>query len=159
MANKPQGSLERVRQALADAGLESEIVELPESTRTAADAARAVDCQVAQIVKSLVFRGQESGRAYLVLTSGANRVDTAKLQAELGEAVKMADAEFVRQRTGFSIGGVAPVGHRQPVPTLIDRDLTQHDEIWAAAGTPNAVFRLSPAQLQQLVGDRLAEVA
>lgn len=156
MANQ---SLDRVRQALQAAGLQAEVVELPDSTRTASEAALAVGCQVAQIVKSLVFRGIRSDRAYLVLTSGSNRVDTSKLQRELGEPVEMADPQFVRDRTGFSIGGVAPVGHQQPVTALIDRDLLDHDQIWAAAGTPHAVFRLTPAELQQLVGDRIAEVA
>lgn len=156
MGNK---SLDRVRQALQAAGLSAEVVELPDSTRTAGEAAQAVGCRVDQIVKSLVFRGSQSDRAYLVLTSGANRVDPSKLKRELGEAIEMADPEFVRQRSGFSIGGVAPVGHQHPMATLIDRDLLQHQEIWAAAGTPNAVFRLTPEELQLLVGDRIADVA
>lgn len=159
MGNKPSGSLERVRQALAAAGLQAEAVELPGSTRTAQQAAEAVGCQVGQIVKSLVFRGLETDAPYLVLTSGANQVDLQKLQAELGEPVEMAHPDFVRERTGFSIGGVAPVGHQQPLTALIDRDLLSHAEIWAAAGTPHAVFRLTPQQLQQLVGDRVADVS
>lgn len=158
MGSKPQGSLERVRRALAEAGLEGELVELPDSTRTAQDAAGAVGCEVGAIVKSLVFRGANSGAAYLVLTSGSNRVDTGVLGKLLGEELKLADAEFVRAHTGFSIGGVAPVGHLNPIRAIVDRDLLLHSEIWAAAGTPNAVFRLTPAQLQQLVGDRVMQV-
>lgn len=159
MGNKQTGSFERVRQALAQAGLDAAPVQLPDSTRTAQEAAQAVGCQVGQIVKSLVFRGGRSGAAYLVLTSGANRVDTARLARQVGEPVEMADADFVRQHTGFSIGGVAPVGHLHPVQAIVDQDLLQHSEIWASAGTPNAVFRLTPDQLQQLVGNRVASVS
>lgn len=158
MGNKPQGSFERVRQALREAGVDAAPVELPASTRTAEDAARAVGCEVGQIVKSLVFRGARSGSAYLVLTSGSNRVDPRALQEVVGEPIAMADADFVRSHTGFSIGGVAPVGHLNPIQAVVDQDLMQHDEIWAAAGTPNAVFSLTPSQLRQLVGDRVARV-
>lgn len=158
MGNKPQGSFERVRKALHEAGLNADPVELPDSTRTAQDAAQAVGCEVGQIVKSLVFRGADSGRAYLVLTSGSNRVDPQALEAEVGEPVAMADADFVRSHTGFGIGGVAPVGHLNPIQAIVDQDLLQHAAIWAAAGTPNAVFSLTPHQLQQLVGDRVARV-
>lgn len=130
----------------------------PEGTRTAADAARAIGCDVAQIVKSLVFR-RDGGEPLLVVTSGANRVDETKVAALVGEPVGKADAAFVRAATGFAIGGVPPAGHAVPVVTLVDEDLLGLDEIWAAAGTPSTVFRLTPAELVELTGGRVADVA
>jgi prolyl-tRNA editing enzyme YbaK/EbsC (Cys-tRNA(Pro) deacylase) len=152
-------SAERVRQALAAAGLAAEIRVLAASTRSAADAAAAVGCSVAQIAKSLVFRARPSDRPVLVVASGTNRVDEAAVAALVGEALAKADAAFVRDRTGFAIGGVAPVGHREPPLVVIDRDLLGFDAIWAAAGTPNAVFRLTPADLVRITGGRVASVA
>lgn len=134
------------------------VIELPESTRSAKDAAQAVHCQVGQIAKSLVFSGDASGVAILVIASGANRVDEARLAAELGEPVKISSAEVVRQKTGFAIGGIPPVGHLTPLPTYIDEDLLAYDEIWAAAGTPNAVFRLDPADLIRMTSGRVIKV-
>ena len=121
-----------------------EIKELDRSTRTAAEAAAAVACDVAQIAKSIVFRGAGSGRAVLVIASGANRIDETAVGALLGEKLGKADADFVRRETGFVIGGVPPLGHDRPVATFIDADLLAFGEIWAAAGTPYAVFRLDP---------------
>lgn len=152
------GSVARVRAALAALGLTSEVKEFDASTRTAADAARAIGCLQAQIAKSLVFRAKESGRAVLVIASGSNRVDEKKVAALLGEGIGKADADFVRNETGFAIGGVAPVGHTGPVTVLIDADLQQFAEIWAAAGAPNAVFRLTPADLARVTGGQVAEV-
>ena len=140
-------------------GPEYEVLEFDASTRTAADAAAAIGCTVAQIAKSLVFRAEASGRAVLVVASGVNRVDEAKVAAILGEKIGRADADFVRAKTGFAIGGVPPVGHSEPSPTLIDEALFAFAEIWAAAGTPNAVFRLRPADLLQLTGGVRASVA
>ena len=135
-----------------------QVVELPASTRTALEAASAVGCQVGQIVKSLVFRRQDSEAPLLILASGANRVNEAGVQALLGEAVGKADADFVRLHTGFAIGGVPPLGHPQALVTLIDADLLQYAEIWAAAGTPNAVFRLTPDDLVRITGGRVIQV-
>lgn len=145
-------SVERVREALAALGLQTEIREFSASTRTSADAAAAIGCSVAQIAKSLVFRAKPSGRAVLVMASGANRVDEAKLAAALGETIGKADAEFVRAETGFAIGGVSPIGHDRGalgtrLKTFIDEDLMSLSEIWAAAGSPNSVFRLTPQDL------------
>lgn len=151
-------AVERVRAALAAAGLAVEIVALPDAARTARAAADAIGCELAQIANSLVFRGETSDAALLVMTSGANRVDVARVAALVGEPVGKADAAFVRAATGFAIGGVAPVGHAAPVRTLIDRDLFRHAEIWAAAGHPHAVFRLSPDALLRLTGGAVAEV-
>jgi prolyl-tRNA editing enzyme YbaK/EbsC (Cys-tRNA(Pro) deacylase) len=152
-AGKPEGSsIDRVRAALAAHGLATEIKEFAASTRTAADAAAAIGCSVGQIAKSLVFRAQPSGRAVLVIASGSNRVDEGKLAAALGETIGKADAEFVRAETGFAIGGVAPVGHGVVIRTFLDADLMDYAEIWAAAGSANSVFRLSPADLVRITG-------
>jgi prolyl-tRNA editing enzyme YbaK/EbsC (Cys-tRNA(Pro) deacylase) len=157
-APPPAGGADRFRAALASAGLTNPIVELPESTRTAGDAARAVGCEVAQIAKSLVFRAATSGRPVLVVASGANRVDEAAVGELIGEPIGKADAGFVREHTGFAIGGVAPIGHVVTPLTLVDEDLLTFDSIWAAAGTPNAVFRLTPAELLDLTGAQPAAV-
>jgi prolyl-tRNA editing enzyme YbaK/EbsC (Cys-tRNA(Pro) deacylase) len=133
-------------------------MELPQSTRTAADAAKAIGCEVGQIAKSLVFRAIESGSAVLVIASGTNRVNESAIAAAIGEPIGKADADFVRARTGFAIGGVPPIGHPEPIRTFIDEDLLRFDRIWAAAGTPNAVFELSPADLGQLTGGSVIRV-
>jgi len=151
-------SVRRVQEALAAAGGGHTVVALEQSARTSAEAASAVGCKVDQIAKSLVFRGQQSQRAVLVITSGANRVDERKVAALIAEPVGRADAEFVRQRTGFAIGGVAPVAHAEPLVILIDEDLLRWPEIWAAAGHPNTVFKLTPDDLVRLTGGRVATV-
>ena len=130
----------------------------PAGTRTAADAAAAIGCDVAQIVKSLVFR-KGSGGALLVLTSGRNRVDESKVGALVAEPISKADAAFVREVTGFAIGGVPPAGHPEPIDTLVDRDLLPLGEVWAAAGTPQTVFPIGPDELVRLTGGRVADVA
>ncbi len=139
-------------------GARFEVLEFDASTRTAADAAAAIGCTVAQIAKSLVFRRQ-TGSPVLVVASGVHRVDEKGIATLVGEPVQRADAEFVREATGFSIGGVPPVGHTTPPVVLIDEGLMGFGEIWAAAGTPNAVFRLTPADLVELTGGRVAAVA
>ena len=134
------------------------VLEFDAGTRTAADAAAAIGCTVAEIAKSLVFRA-ESGKSVLVIASGANRVDEKKAAAVVGERIGRADADFVREATGFAIGGVPPLGHATQPIVLIDQGLMQFGEIWAAAGTPNAVFRLTPADLVALTGGVVAEIA
>ncbi|HEU4385412.1 MAG TPA: YbaK/EbsC family protein [Anaeromyxobacteraceae bacterium] len=156
---KSSRSVERVREALAALGLASEVKQLEASTRTAEDAAAAVGCQVGQIVKSLVFRSEATGDALLVLVSGTNRASEPRLSALSGGPVARADADFVRDRTGFAIGGVPPLGHARPLPTLIDRDLMAFPVVWAAAGSPNAVFALSPADLQRITAGRIVDLA
>jgi prolyl-tRNA editing enzyme YbaK/EbsC (Cys-tRNA(Pro) deacylase) len=148
-------SAERVAAELRRRGFELEVVELPKSARTAAEAAAAVGCEVAAIAKSLVFRAA-GGRPVLVIASGANRVDEARVGELLGEAVGRADPDFVRASTGFAIGGVPPVGHTVQPVVFIDEDLLALDVLWAAAGTPRSVFQLSPAQLVELTGGRVA---
>lgn len=152
-------SAARVASALQARGFSFEVQELDRSTRTAHEAAQAVGCSVGQIAKSILFRGAASGRPVLVITSGANRVDEAAVAALLGESLGKADAEFVRRETGFAIGGVPPVGYGRPIATFIDEDLLAHDEIWAAAGTPFAVFRLPSSALAGLTGGTVARVA
>ncbi len=152
-------SAQKVQDALAAAGFSNRVVELPDSTRSAAEAAAAVGCTVGQIAKSLVFRGVPSGRAVLVIASGAHRVEEGLLADALGEQIGKADAEFVREQTGFAIGGVPPVGHPRPLVTLVDEALLAHAEIWAAAGHPRAVFRLTPAELVAMTGGRIIRLA
>ncbi len=159
MANQElSAAAARVQRAVAAKGFDFEVRELPDSTRTAAQAAQAVGCSVAEIAKSLVFKASESGRAVLVITSGANRVDTQKLAALLGEKIGKADADFVRARTGFAIGGVPPVGHAGHLQTFIDEDLLRLETIWAAAGTPNALIALPSDALERLTGGAIANV-
>lgn len=134
------------------------VLEFEASTRTSADAAAAVGCSVAEIAKSLLFRAR-SGRPVLVVASGINRVDEKKVAALIGEKISRADADFVRERTGFAIGGVPPLGHATPPVTVIDEDLLLLPAIWAAAGTPNAVFRLTPLDLVELTGGTVGSVA
>ena len=153
MAPELSPAAARVQAALHAAGLELRVIELPASTRTAADAAAALGCSVAQIVKSLVFRTVNSHEAVLVLASGGNRVDEQRVGVQLGEPIEKANADFVRQRTGFSIGGVPPIGHAAALRTLVDADLFALSELWAAAGTPHAVFPLTPADLRVLIPD------
>lgn len=150
------GSVDRVRQALAAAGHSDELAAFPASTRTAAEAAAAVGCDVAQIAKSIMFRAGET--PVLVVASGANRIDAGKVAALVGGAVDRPDAAWIRQVTGFAIGGVAPVGHLTPPVVLIDADLAAIDPIWAAAGAPNTVFRTRFDDLVRISGGRVGDV-
>jgi prolyl-tRNA editing enzyme YbaK/EbsC (Cys-tRNA(Pro) deacylase) len=149
-------SVERVREALLAAGHADTITMFPEGTRTAQDAASAVGCSVAQIAKSIVLRTGE--QVVLVIASGANRVDTKKISARLGQPAKPAEGRWVRDTTGFAIGGVAPVGHRGPVRIFIDRDLAALDPVWAAAGSPRHVFRTTASDLAGLTGGEVIDV-
>jgi prolyl-tRNA editing enzyme YbaK/EbsC (Cys-tRNA(Pro) deacylase) len=152
-------SVERVASALEDLGLGGRSRELPDSTRTAAEAGAALGCEVGQIVKSLVFRLPSTDAAVLVLASGSTRVDVGKLAAVLGEPVEQASGAFVRERTGFAIGGVAPVGLVAPVRTLIDRGVLAWDRVWAAAGSPRTVFDALPSELVDATGGTVVDVA
>jgi prolyl-tRNA editing enzyme YbaK/EbsC (Cys-tRNA(Pro) deacylase) len=142
-------SLARVRAALQAAGVASEPVEMPAETRTAQQAATAAGCELDQIVKSILFAGR-SGRLYLFLTAGGNRVDTARASALAGEDLGRAEIAQVRAVTGFAIGGVAPVGHLSPLPIWIDPRLQDFATVWAAAGTPRHIFAIAPADLQRI---------
>jgi len=158
MSKKLKSSAQKVQEALREHGLACEVVQMQDTTRSAQDAARAVGCEVGQIVKSLVFKGKQSQQPVLVVTSGANRVNEKAIGKELAEPIKMADPEFVRQVTGFAIGGVPPVGHRHALKIFIDEDLLQYEEIWAAAGTPHAVFRLTPGDLKTITNGKVISV-
>jgi prolyl-tRNA editing enzyme YbaK/EbsC (Cys-tRNA(Pro) deacylase) len=149
---------QRVQDVLRAKGLEADVRHMPASTRTAQDAADACGCQVGQIVKSLIFRGVRSGQAYLLLVSGANRVDEAVAATQIGEPLSRPDAQFVRDATGFAIGGIPPLGHATPIATFIDETLLGYEVVWAAAGTPDAVFAIAPGRLAEAIGARTIRV-
>jgi prolyl-tRNA editing enzyme YbaK/EbsC (Cys-tRNA(Pro) deacylase) len=150
---------QKVKKVISAFGIEANVIELPDSTRTAIEAAQAIGCTVAQIVKSLVFRGVESNKAILIEASGINRVNEKTVAALVGEAILKADADFVRAKTGFAIGGIPPLGHSSEIGTvLIDEDLFQYQELWAAAGTPHAVFPLTPDNLVKISGGKVVSI-
>ncbi len=151
-------SARKVQEALNSLGYDITVIEFAESTRTAQEAAERAGCTLGQITKSMIFKGKTSGKPILVLTSGANRVNEARISEYAGEPIGRADADFVRKTTGFAIGGVPPLGHLQKMETYLDEDLMQYPTIWAAAGTPNAIFELTPADLQKITGGRVVEV-
>ena len=147
---------DRVRAALSAAGVAARIEEFPSSTRTAQEAAAAVGSSVGQIVKSLVFLAGDA--PVLALVSGVNQLDPTRLAALTGAQIGKADADAVRRATGYAIGGVPPVGFPAPIQTFIDRDLLQYDVIWAAAGTPRHVFRITPAELVRITAGTVADL-
>jgi prolyl-tRNA editing enzyme YbaK/EbsC (Cys-tRNA(Pro) deacylase) len=148
----------RTSQLLRAAGIDAQVVEFEQPTRTSVEAAAAIGCAVAEIAKSIVFRGKTSGQAVVVVASGGNRVSEIKVAAKLGESLARADADFVRMTTGYAIGGVAPVGHSQSVRLLLDEDLQRFETVWAAGGTPFSVFPIKPHQLRSLTGADWADV-
>ena len=150
-------SLARVKAALQAAGEPVEVLEMGESTRTAAEAAAAAGCEVDQIAKSIIFRGEETGHVVLFLTAGGNRVDPAKAASVAGQPLGKADAALVRAETGFAIGGVAPVGHLSPVAAFFDARLSDFAQVWAAAGTPRHIFAIDPGRLLALTGATVAD--
>jgi prolyl-tRNA editing enzyme YbaK/EbsC (Cys-tRNA(Pro) deacylase) len=146
-------SAENVQRALAEKGLKLEVLELEASTRTANDAARTIGCQVRQIVKSLLFRTKETERPIVLLVSGKNRLNEEAIQRNIGEKIIKADANFTREITGFAIGGIPPLGHSNPISLVyIDEELLQYETLWAAAGTPFALFSLPAKDLQKVTG-------
>jgi prolyl-tRNA editing enzyme YbaK/EbsC (Cys-tRNA(Pro) deacylase) len=151
-------SQDRVKHAAEKAGLDITVLEMPQSTRTAEEAAAACGCAVGQIVKSLVFKRADNGRPVLLLVSGANRVDLDKVAGVIGSELQRADADYVRAETGFAIGGVAPIGSTTPIATYMDEDLLAHDAIWAAAGKANSLFRTEPAPLARAAGAQVISV-
>ena len=141
---------QKIQDILDEKGFSFKVLELPSNTRTAQEAADTIGCTVAQILKSLIFRTRETKKPVLVLASGINRVNEKIIARHVGEKIEKADAEFTKQVTGFAIGGIPPLGHTQKIMTYIDEDLLQYDELWAAAGMPNAVFSLTPEALEKL---------
>ncbi len=156
--SKQNSNIKRVQIELQSLGIDTEIIELPASTRTALEASRAVECYVGQIVKSLIFEGISSQKPILILTSGSNQVDENLVSTEVGEKIKFASAEIVRIETGFAIGGVSPFGLKKKISKYIDVDLLQYPFIWAAAGSPNAVFSIHPDILVNSVGAKVISV-
>lgn len=150
---------QRVQLALQSLGSTAVIREHPEACRTSAEAAAVLGCEVAQIAKSVIFKGETSGGSILVIASGANRVDTAKVAAVAGEKPGKADADFVREHTGFVIGGVSPIAHAKPGKVFFDRDLLQFDRVYPAGGTPQAMFAIEPNELLRVSGAVLADIA
>jgi Cys-tRNA(Pro) deacylase len=151
-------SAQKIQDLLNSLGYDYTVIEHAESTRTAQEAAERAGCELGQIVKSLIFKGRETNKPILVLTSGANRVDEKRLSRYAGEAVSRADADFVRAVTGFAIGGVPPIGHAQKMETYLDEDFLQFQTVWAAAGTPNAIFELKTEDLQKMTGGRIVRI-
>ncbi len=151
-------SAQKIQNLLTELGYAYTVVEHAESTRTAQEAADRAGCQLAQIVKSLIFRGKASNKPILVLTSGANRVDEKRISSYAGEPIARADADFVRAVTGFAIGGVPPIGHLQSMETYIDEDFLAFPVIWAAAGTPNAIFELKTEDLSKMTDGKVVQV-
>jgi len=158
MSKDLSSSAQKVQDILKERGFSSLVVELPDSTRTAREAAQAVGCRVEQIVKSLVFKGRNSNKPLLVVASGSNRVNEQRLSELAGEPIEKADADFVRQRTGFAVGGVPPLGHTEQLEIFIDQHLLQYEQLWAAAGTSHAVFQLSPSELKVMTGGRVVSI-
>ena len=152
-------SAQSVRNVLTNHGLDCEVKEMSSSTRTAQEAADSIGCDVAQIVKSLIFKTKETHKPVLILASGPNRVSENLIESYIGEKITKADADFAREVTGFAIGGIPPVGHKQPIDYIfIDQDLLKYDSIWAAAGTPNAVFNMQVSDLVGITNGKVVSV-
>ena len=158
MSEELSSSAAKVQEVLDAHGVACQVVEMKQTTRSAQQAAEAVGCRVGQIAKSLIFKGKRTHQPVLVIASGPNRVNEKKVSRIICEPLAKADADFVRENTGFAIGGVPPVGHRKPLRTLIDEDLLKFSEIWAAAGTPNAVFKLTPEELKKITHGQVISI-
>ena len=159
MTKQLSPSAQKVQDALRTLGFDLTVIENAESARTAQEAADRVGVTLGQIVKSLIFKGKISGKPILVLTSGSNRVDEERIKEYVGEKIGRADADFVREVTGYAIGGVPPIAHVKQIETYLDEDLLQYNVIWAAAGTPNAVFKLTPENLQKMTNGKVIGVS
>jgi len=157
MSSLPK-SAQKVQDVLNTFSIGLQVIEMPDSTRTAQEAADALGCTIGQIAKSLIFRGAASGNPILIIASGANRVNEKAVGRLIGEKLQRADADFAQEQTGFAIGGIPPVGHINPIATYIDEDLLSFDVIWAAAGTPHAVFKLSPEHLKAITGGQVISI-
>ena len=151
-------SAQKIQALLNSLGYNYTVIEHAESTRTAQEAADRAGCELGQIVKSLIFRGKTSGKPILVLTSGVNRVDEKRISGYAGESISRADADFVRTVTGYAIGGVPPIGHNEKMETYLDEDFLQYKMVWAAAGTPNAIFELTMDDLQKMTEGKITQV-
>ncbi len=152
------GSAKKIQDFLIDNGFSCEVKELPDSTRTADEAAKAIGCEVAQIAKSLIFIDKASNHPILIIASGINQVDVKKIEEAKGLHLVKADGKFVKEKVGFAIGGVPPVGHHEKMTTFLDPTLLNYEWIWAAAGTPFAVFRLSSHEIQKMTDGEFIEL-
>jgi prolyl-tRNA editing enzyme YbaK/EbsC (Cys-tRNA(Pro) deacylase) len=159
MSKELSSSAKRIQNYLIDNGFSCEVKELPDSTRTAEEAARAIGCDVAQIAKSLIFIDKASGNPILVIASGINQVDIKKIEHSKGFHLVKADGKFIKEKVGFAIGGVPPVGHNEKMVTFLDPTLKNYEWIWAAAGTPFAVFRLSSDEIQKMTDGEFVDLA
>ncbi len=158
MSEKLQSNAQKVQDVLTALGFSYQVVELSDTTRSAQEAAQAIGCQVAQIAKSLVFKTKHTNMPVLVVASGINRVNEKQLEEYISEPIEKANAKFVREKTGFAIGGVPPVGHKEQLKAFIDADLLQYEEIWAAAGHPHAVFKLTPEDLKIMTKGQVVSI-
>ncbi|WP_145411974.1 YbaK/EbsC family protein [Paenibacillus xylanexedens] len=158
MTSQLKDSAQQVQNKLIELGYANKVIELPDSTRTAQEAADTIGCEVSHIAKSIIFRLKNNDKPLLVIASGVNRINEKQIKTHLNENIGKADADFVREHTGFVIGGVPPLGHIESITTLIDEDLLQFKEIWAAAGHPRAVFRLTPEELVQMTKGQVISV-
>ena len=158
MTEALHASSQKVQDSLKSRGFSCQVVELSQITRTAKEAAQAIGCRVEQIAKSLVFKGTNTNNPILVIASGVNRVNESRVSDLIFESIEKADADFIRERTGFVIGGVPPIGHLEPLETFIDEDLLRYGEIWAAAGHPHAVFKLTPFDLVKMTDGRVISI-
>lgn len=158
MSNSLSPSVQKVQNALKALGFSNDVMELESITRTSAEAAQAVGCRVEQIAKSILFKSKQTDMPILVIASGPNRVNEKRIEAFISEPLGKADADYVRKHTGFVIGGVPPIGHLEKLDIFIDEDLLKYEEIWAAAGSPNALFRLTPSDLIQMTGGRVVSI-
>jgi len=155
LTSQLKDSAQQVQNKLIELGYANKVIELPDSTRTAQEAANTIGCEVAHIAKSIIFRLKNNDKPLLVIASGVNRINEKQINTHLNDNLGKADADFVREHTGFVIGGVPPLGHKESIITLIDEDLLQFREIWAAAGHPRAVFQLTPEELVQMTKGRV----
>lgn len=151
-------SAEKVQSILNDLGFELNVIVLSDSARTAQEAADAIGCTIGQIAKSLIFMGKTTKQPILIVASGSNRVNEKLFKDRIGEKLEKADADFVLEHTGYAIGGVPPIGHKNAITTFIDEDLMQYEEIWAAAGTPNTVFKLTPSILVEITKGTIVKI-
>ncbi|MGQ9508749.1 MAG: YbaK/EbsC family protein [Thermodesulfobacteriota bacterium] len=158
MVQPLSSTAQKVQEILRSLGFQNEVVEFSITTRTSAEAAQAVGCEIGQIAKSIVFRGEKTDRPILVIASGPNRINEKRIEERISEPLGKADANFVRQKTGFVIGGVPPVGHLEKMEIFIDEDLMKYEVIWAAAGTPRAVFKLTPLELIKMTRGQVISI-
>jgi prolyl-tRNA editing enzyme YbaK/EbsC (Cys-tRNA(Pro) deacylase) len=158
IANSLSPGTQKVQDALKALGFLNQVLELQTTTRTSAEAAQAVGCRVEQIAKSIVFKGKQTQKPILVIASGPNRVNEKRIEEFISESLGKANADFVRKHTGFVIGGVPPIGHLEKLEIFIDEDLLKYEEIWAAAGSPHAVFKLTPSALIKMTGGRVVSI-